>query len=171
MPELMMSPLDALRLMVQHYPGGRPAVAQRLGISDEHLRKQLAGATNHKMGVVDACIIAELCATTRSPHAHAYATAVASVCGELQVVLRVGDPHDAAHAHPQRHVGDVIRETAEVAEAAIAALADDDVTPVEHRKFGKQVADAIAALQGLQAAMTAAARRSKARAQRTRGAA
>jgi hypothetical protein len=39
-----MNSLDALRKMVDHYPGGRAAVALRLGKTDEVLRKELSGA-------------------------------------------------------------------------------------------------------------------------------
>lgn len=161
MRDALLSPLDALRLMVEHYPhGGRPAIAQRLGISDDHLRKQLAGATTHKMGVVDACIIAEMCAAANSMHAEAYATAVAA-CSGGYVDLHM--PETPAQMCAQRQVGDVIRETAEVAEAAIANLADDRVSPNERRKFSRQVADAIGALQRLQAAMVAKSRRGQVR--------
>ena len=54
--------LDGLRHAVTKYPGGRPAIAARLGKSDEVLRKELAGTSpQHKLGLTDAQHIIEMC--------------------------------------------------------------------------------------------------------------
>lgn len=76
-----MNTIDALRKMVDHFPGGRAAMAQRLGNTEEVLRKKLSGAPSHKMGAIEANEISELCIEAQSLHCHAYVNAVNASAG------------------------------------------------------------------------------------------
>jgi len=76
-----MNTIDALRKMVDHFPGGRPAMAQRLGNTDEVLRKKLSGAPTHKLGAIEANEISELCIEAQSLHCYAYVNVVNNTAG------------------------------------------------------------------------------------------
>ena len=115
-----MNSLDALRKMVDHYPGGRPVMAARLGVTDEVLRKQLSGAATHKHGVIDALQISDMCIEAGSEHCYEFVNAVAGRCGgfvKLPVV-------DMARPTLQQCVSDAIREVSDVVTVALEGDAD-----------------------------------------------
>ena len=87
-----MNSLDALRRMVASYPGGRSALAARMGKSDEVLRKELSGTSvHHKMGLADAEEIAAMCQEVGSPEAHALGTVFSFKAGMLVLpVMELG---------------------------------------------------------------------------------
>lgn len=138
-----MNSLDALRLMVDAYPGGREAVALRRGKSPEVLRKELAGAPGFKLGVVDACAIAAMCAEVGSDHADAYAIAVASHGGTQVVPLprRADTGMDVV-----QRASTMVKEAAEVMASVALALADGAVSTNDMRAIEKEAAEASAAI-------------------------
>ena len=138
-----MNTLDALRLMVDSYPGGREAVALRRGKSPDVLRKELAGAPGFKLGVVDACAIAAMCAEVGSDHADAYAQAVAAHCGTKVVALP--QPADTGADLVQR-ASAMVKESADVMGAVAAAMADGSVSANDLREVEREAAELSAAI-------------------------
>lgn len=51
-----MSLFDALRRGADNYPGSRPVLSLRIGKNDEVTRKELSGATTHKLGAVAGAV-------------------------------------------------------------------------------------------------------------------
>ncbi|WP_313075822.1 phage regulatory CII family protein [Melaminivora sp.] len=148
-----MNPLDALRLMVDAYPGGRDAVALRRGKSPEVLRKELAGAAGFKLGVVDACAIAAMCAEVGSEHADAYAQAVAAHCGAQVVALpQSGD----TGADLVQRASAMVKEAADVMGSVAAALVDGAVSSNDVRAIEREAAEVSAAILSMLRAMRAA---------------
>lgn len=141
-----MNSLDALRKMVDHYPGGRAAVAARLGKTDEVLRKELSGATSHKLGVVDATMIAEMCADAQSQHASAFANGLAALTGAF-VALPVREM--VAKQDLRDEAAGVVKEGTDVLIELNAALADDQISDNELRRIDKEIDEAQAKLQEL----------------------
>jgi len=138
-----MSPLSALKLMVQHYPGGRDAMATLLGKTSETIRQELGGYPGFKMGVVDACVISEACIAVQSEHCHAYANAVASNCGGF-IQLPVVEMREPVNIN--KSLGVAVKEFADVTVATLTAEAGGYSD--NHRKvFLREAAEAIAALQ------------------------
>ncbi len=143
-----MNSLDALRKMVDHYPGGRPVMAARLGVTDEVLRKQLSGAATHKHGVIDALQISDMCIEAGSEHCYEFVNAVAGRCGgfvKLPVV-------DMARPTLQQCVIDAIREMSDVTTAALEGDADGVISDNDRDRIGKEIAEARAALNAVELA-------------------
>lgn len=141
-----MSPLSALKLMVQHYPGGRDAMATLLGKSSETLRQELGGYPGFKMGVVDACVISEACIAVQSEHCHAYANAVASNCGGF-IQLPVVEMREPANV--QKTLGVAVKEFADVTVATLTADAGG-YSDNARKALKREIAEAYAALQRLE---------------------
>ena len=148
-----MNSLDALRLMVDAYPGGREAVALRRGKSPEVLRKELAGAPGFKLGVVDACAIAAMCAEVGSEHAEAYALAVAAHAGTQVVPLPRRE--DAGSDVVQR-ASAIVKEVSDVMSSVALALADGAVSRNDLNAIEKEAAEASAAILSMLRAARAA---------------
>ena len=146
-----MNPIDAIRLMVKHYPGGTDSLAVLVGKSAETLRKEIAGAHGYKLGVVDACAISEACINVNSPHCRAYANAVAASCGGF-VELVVRDA-DAGGTMDQR-LANFLRETSDVVSAVIAAKADGTYSDNDMKTIRREVLEALDALQQVDEAAT-----------------
>jgi hypothetical protein len=133
-----MNSLDALRKMVDNYPGGRAVVAARLGKTEEVLRKELSGATSHKLGVVDATTIVEMCAEARSEHATAYVNGLAALTGAyiaLPVREMVGKQdlrQDAAL---------LLKEGTDVLQELTIALADESISDNELVRIEREVSE------------------------------
>jgi hypothetical protein len=138
-----MNPIDAVRLMSRHYPGGVDALAVLVGKSPETLRKELAGAHGYKLGVNDACAISEACIAAKSEHCHAYANAVAANCGGF-VQLEVRDPHGKSLMSAT--VGSVSAST-ELLERVTAARSDGVISDNERREIEAAVSHSIEQLQ------------------------
>jgi len=139
-----MNSLDSLRKMVDHYPGGRAAVALRLGKTDEVLRKELSGAQSHKLGLVDAQSIVELCCEAKSEHCHALVNTFANSSGGF-IQLPVIDIAQVPHLH--RSMSDVIREMSDVATSTIDGDSDNVISDNDLRRSLKEIEDARTALQ------------------------
>lgn len=142
-----MSPLSALKLMVQHYPGGRDAMATLLGKSGETIRQELGGYPGFKMGVVDACVISEACIAVKSEHCHAYANAVASNCGGY-IQLPVVEMREPVNV--QKTLSTLVRELSDVTTATLTADADGVISANEHKAVLREIAEAYEALQKLE---------------------
>jgi hypothetical protein len=138
-----MNPIDAVRLMARHYPGGVDALAVLVGKSPETLRKELANANGYKLGVNDACTISEACIAAKSEHCHAYANAVAANCGGF-VQLEVRD--SMAKSLMSATVGSV-SATTDLLEEVTAARADNVISDNERRDIEKAVTLSIEKLQ------------------------
>jgi hypothetical protein len=150
-----MNSLDALRKMVDHYPGGRAAIALRLDKSDEVLRKELSGSPSHKLGVVDAETIANLCREAGSEHRAAYANAVASITGGGFRLPVIDMASPGAVVSLQGFSAAVMRETADVAVTIAEGDADGTFSDNDLRSGMKEVEEAREALQKLEDAMRA----------------
>lgn len=141
-----MNALDALRRMIANYPGGRPAVAARLGKPDEVLRKELGAGDTHKMGLVDAVTIAGMCAEVSSPDAAALAHCVAAESH--------GSFTPASHAKQtaENVVSGLARQTheaAELVEAVLQSLADGAVSDNELKTIEREAGDLLLSIQSL----------------------
>lgn len=141
-----MSPLSALKLMVQHYPGGRDAMATLLGKTSETIRQELGGYPGFKMGVVDACVISEACIAVKSEHCHAYANAVASNCGGF-IQLPVVEMREPVNV--QKTLGVAVKEFADVTVATLSAEASGH-SDNARKALKREIAEAYAALQKLE---------------------
>lgn len=148
-----MNSLDALRRMVANYPGGRAALAVRLGKSDEVLRKELSGASaHHKMGLADAEQIAEMCREAGSPEAHALGTVFSFKAGVLSLpVMDMGEgglclSRTTAHA---------VHETADVLLAVTRSKSDGNISDNDKREVLTEIGQAVSALQAVAAALKA----------------
>lgn len=147
-----MNSLDALRKMVDHYPGGRTAVAARLGKTDEVLRKELSGATSHKLGVVDATTIAEMCADAKSEHASAFANGLAALTGAF-IALPVREM--VGKQDLRQDAAGLLKEGTDVLQALTIALADEAISDNELQTLEREVGDVFEKLQSLLRGATA----------------
>jgi len=144
-----MNSLDALRLMVDHFPGGRPVMAVRLGLEldpkgeCEVLRKELSGSASHKLGVIRAHQISEICMDAKSPHCYAY---VNTVCGSAGRMLELPVREMTEPVSMQRSTSDVIREMSDVVTMSLES-GNQSMSDNEAARQLKEVHEAYAALQ------------------------
>jgi hypothetical protein len=147
-----MSALDALRRGVDHFPGGRAVVAIRLGKTDEVLRKELSGASSHKLGAVDALTIAGLLRDAGMPHCYDYAAYVAGEAGgrfDLLEGCRV------VVASPVDKVSKLVLETSHITSAVIEAMQDGVISDNELAQIEREIAEAEEVLRKLRQAARA----------------
>jgi len=141
-----MSLFDALRRGADNYPGGRPVLSLRIGKNDEVTRKELSGATTHKLGAVDALAIARLCVEAGTPHCYDYAAYVAQECGgEFRPLGAAADCDQS----PVQRVSALVRETGDVTGVVIEAMQDGVVSDNELARIEQEVAEAQEALRKL----------------------
>lgn len=146
-----MNELDALRMMVQLFPGGRPVVAMRLGKSDDVLRKELGGTDpKFKMGLQTAMAISDMCIEAESENCRAFVSAVASASGGF-VQLPVVDMADMVSV--QKSASAVVRELSHVTTATLEADADGVISDNDLRTSLKEINEAREALQKLEQAL------------------
>lgn len=138
-----MSLFDSLRRCVDHYPGGRGSLAPRIGKTDEVARKELSGATSHKLGAVDALAIARMCVEVGAPHCYDYAAHVAQECGGEFKPL--GSDLEGGQSPVQR-VTAMVRETSDVTSIVIDAMQDGVITDNELARIEREIAEAQQAL-------------------------
>ena len=143
-----MHPLDAIRAMVNEYPGGDEALHRRVSPSKslEAFQKELRGNGGFKLGLLDAALIAEYCHEAGCASSAALATAFAGRCN---ATLRV------RHADSGRE-GGVLQNMGKLMSEFSAAGLDGQYTLNEVRRIRKEVAEAMAALQTLEADIEAA---------------
>lgn len=140
-----MNSIDALRRMVANYPGGRPALAARLGKSDEVLRKELSGASGgHKMGLIDAEEIASMCREVGSPEAHALGTVLSFQAGMLTLpVIDAGGERLCL----SRATAQAVHEAADVLLVVTRSKADGNISDNDKRDVLREIGETVAALQ------------------------
>lgn len=147
-----MSTLDALRRGVDNYPGGREVVAVRIGKTGEVLRKELSGAASHKLGAVDALIIARIACEEGRPHCYDYASVVAQECGG-RFELVTGPMADVPS--PVAKVSKLVLETSHVTTAVIDAMQDGVISDNELAQIEREIAEAEEVLRKLRQAARA----------------
>ena len=127
---------DAAYRIAHQFPGGVPALAQRMGMSRNTLAHKVSLTTDtHKLALGEAVHMQEV--ANRFDILYAMAESLNHVClpapqmseGEINTVL----------ASVGAEVGDVFREVQRV-------LGEGRVTPNERRKVAAQVAEAVQAL-------------------------
>lgn len=148
----MSSTLDALRRGVDNFPGGRQVVAVRLGKTDEVLRKELSGASSHKLGAVDALAIARMACEAGQAHCHDYAAMVAQECGGR---FEVDACQPTETASPVAKVSKLVLETSHVTSAVIEAMQDGVITDNELAQIEREIAEAEDVLRRLRQAARA----------------
>lgn len=150
-----MNAIDAIRLMVNNFPGGVAALAPLCGKSPESLRKEIASAPGYKLGVADACVISDACIRANAPHAHAYANAVAVNCGGF-VQLEV---RDMAPANIHGDSAGLVKETADVVGAIAAAMADGAMSENDRKNVERELRELLEQIQRVSADVQAEAGR------------
>lgn len=163
-----MNCIDAVRRMVAGYPGGREAVALRLGKSPEVLKKELQHGTPHcKLGLLDAVHIAQMCHEVGSADADALAVAVAAesggtfTAGVLNLHQNMGLSRLELVSHCLRSVAPLSSEGADLVSAVVEAAADGHVSDNELRRIEREALDALQAVQRILEAARAANAASK----------
>ncbi|PIG09484.1 phage regulatory CII family protein [Comamonas sp. 26] len=147
-----MSILDALRRSVDNFPGGREVVAIRIGKTGEVLRKELSGAASHKLGAVDALVIARLTCEVGMAHCHDYAALVAQECGgRFELVT---EPAGEAPS-PVAKVSKLVVETSHITTAVIEAMQDGVISDNELAQIEREIAEAEEVLRKLRQAARA----------------
>lgn len=127
---------DAAYQLAHQFPGGVPALAQRMGINHNTLQLKVnPNVDTHKLSLresVQAQVVAGDCRVL-----YAMASALDHACLPLPAI----EEGEIAMALAQvgAEVGDVFREVQRV-------LGDKQVTPNERREVAKQVSEAMAAL-------------------------
>lgn len=145
-----MNSLDALRRMVANYPGGRPALAARLNKSDEVLRKELSGSSaHHKIGLLDAELIADMCHEARCAEAHALGTVFSLKAGMLALPV-VENEKCLSKASAV-----AVRECADVLMAVTRSKSDGNISDNDRAEVRREIAEAVAALQSVALALDA----------------
>lgn len=143
-----MNALDAIRQMIDNYPGGRAVLAARLGKTEEVLRKETCGSPSHKHGLVDAVTISDMCIEAQSPHCYAFVNAVTGTAGRL-LELPVRDMATVGKQDLRDEAAGVVKEGTDVLIALNAALADEVISDNELRRIDTEIDEAQAKLQEL----------------------
>lgn len=151
-----MNSLDALKLMVRHYPGGVEAMAVRLNKPKRTLEQELLGSQAFKLGVLDASAISSMCIEVDSAHALAWLNAEAANCG-VRVDLQPGGV--GAALDPMQAMSVAVREMADVTEQTVVAMADGSISANDRKRIQREITEAMDALQQLQRAVDAAAKK------------
>lgn len=147
-----MNSLDALRRMVANYPGGRPALAARLNKSDEVLRKELSGSSaHHKIGLLDAELIADMCREANCAEAHALGTVFSFKAGMLALPARTEDGPKCL----TKTSAVAVRECADVLMAVTRSKADNNISDNDRADIRGEIAEAVSALQAVAIALDA----------------
>ena len=146
--------LDALTRGITNYLGGRKTLLTRLCVdkSDEVFRKELQGSAHHKLGAVDALAAAVACCQAQTPHCYDYAAHVAEECGGRFVIEGV---ESEACKGPIQRIKAITRETGDVAEVVIDAMADGIVTDNELFAIETEISEAEEALRKMRQAARA----------------
>lgn len=139
-----MNELDSIRKMVDHFPGGRPVVALRLGKSDEVLRKELAGSPGFKLGLVDCCRIVAMCAEAESEYAGVFGDVVAAL-SHATMTRQPRAKDRGANLFLRSAV--MMRDTSEFAVVLAECASDGDLSPNDMRVIEKEACEAMDSIQ------------------------
>lgn len=142
-----MNDLDALRLMVKHFPGGLEVIALRVGKPTETLRKELAGAQGFKLGYLTVTLIRDLCIEAGSEHCLALTNVFCAGSGGF-VRLPVVEMREPVCIN--KTVSDTVREMSDVTAATLLANADNNISDNDLKATLKEIGEAREALQKLE---------------------
>lgn len=140
-----MNAQDALRLMIDNYPGGRAVIAARLGKTEEVLRKETCGSPSHKHGLNDAVTISDMCIEAQSPHCYAFVTAIGAPAGrfiELPVREMPTPKQDL-----RSDMAQLLKECSDAVLALTTALADETISDNELRTIQREVGELLSKSQ------------------------
>lgn len=140
-----MNALDAIHHAATHAPGGIAALAPRMGKSVHTLRHELSGAPGHKLGLMDAVLMASMLQSQR------LADAVAFEAGGMFVPLAF----DAA-GEPIADIADAMRELSELTAALAEGYRDGKISANELAKIEAQGADVVGVVHRIMGAAKAA---------------
>lgn len=130
---------DAAYRIGRAYPGGIPALAQRLGVNADTLKKKLnPNCETHRLSV-DEAVDVQL-------HAQLYDVLHAMAWSLDHVAIHVPDASAEQVAARLAVVG---AEVGDVFRLAQQVLADGQVTPNERRELATQITEAISALSAV----------------------
>lgn len=141
-----MSPLDAMRLIIDNYPGGRAAIAVRIGKSEEVLRKETGGHGAFKHGLADAVTISDMCVEAQSPHCYAFVNAVAGRAGRL---VELPAAAAATRQDIRTDLAGLLKECSDSLTAVTEALADEAISDNELRRVEREIAELIERAQAV----------------------
>lgn len=139
-----MNALDAIHHAAQHAPGGIAALAVRIGKSVHTLRHELRGAPGHKLGLMDAVLMAQMLGS------HRLAVAVADEAGGMFVPLAFD-----ASGEPIADIADAMRELSELAGALGESYRDGKISANELASIEAQASDVMAVVHRIVAAAKA----------------
>jgi hypothetical protein len=144
-----MNPLSALRLMVKHHPDGLEGMAVKLDMSAEVLRKQLAGEGEgrFKLGVIDACLISEVCIRDNSPHCRAFVNTIAADSGGF-VALPV---RDSVGGNIHGSAAGLVKECSDVVGAVAEGMRDGTLSDNDRKAIEKELRELLEKVQDVQA--------------------
>ncbi|MDH1293865.1 transcriptional regulator [Comamonas terrigena] len=138
--------LDALRMAVNQYPGGRTAIAARLNKSDEVLRKELAGTSSqHKLGLVDTQHIVEMLGEQGVD------------CSGFKVAVDAACVAPASLASMCLHMlaADGTKEATDVAIEIARSLSDQHMSDNDRKRADREIQHVIVKMTELRAAVNA----------------
>ena len=141
-----MNIFDGLRNAVDAYPGSKESLAPRLNKTTEVLRKELSGATSHKLGAMDALAIARMCVELGTPHCFAYAQAVAAECGGR---FEIGERCQEQEIQPMQRISELMKEMSHVTATFVDAMSDNKISDNELSRIEVEIAEAEAVLMAL----------------------
>lgn len=141
-----MNVFDTLSKMVDHFPGGRAVMAVRLDVSDEVLRKKLAGSRNHNLSALEAVRISDLCIEAKSEHCYLYASLISASAGRLLAlpVYEMTPKQDL-----RTDTAGMMKECADLLGEVTLALSDEQISDNELKRIEKEAAEAIEKLQAV----------------------
>jgi hypothetical protein len=136
---LGMDPIDAAYHTAHDYPGGVPAVAQRMGVSANTLQHKVSLTNDtHHLTLREAVAMQEVTGDARI--LHAMAGALGYACVSLQTDGASGTLEQVMY---------MAKEFGEVLGSVNNAVADGRVTPNEMRDCERQAAELMAAISGV----------------------
>lgn len=141
-----MNAQDALRLMIDNYPGGRAVIAARLGKTEEVLRKETCGSPSHKLGLNDAITASDMCIEAQSPHCYAFVNAIGAPAGRF-IELPVRDM--ASKQDLRDDAAGLVKEGTDVLIELNTALADDAISDNELARIEREAYEVFERAQAL----------------------
>lgn len=144
-----MNSLDALSKMVSQYPGGRAAIAARMGWSLDVLNQKFSTKSAHKMGLLEAEEIARLCKEVEVPDAYALASTFAFNSGYLLVI-----PTEGLHGCIHSAAAKAVHEVADVLSAVNHARADGHTSDNDKKNVLTEILQLVAQAQQIASHIT-----------------
>lgn len=147
-----MNPVDAIRLMVRHHPGGWDAMGVLCGKSGETLRHAFSKDSRFVPSVIDCMTISQACIEAGTEHCRAFVNVVALESGGF-VALPVREP---SLESLQVGLARVVKEASDILTVGTARLADGRVSENDAKAINKEITELLEQVQQLQQAVEAA---------------